>query len=189
MNFYDTCLNVAKALEPLYGIDEKQDMMITFSLGNGIFRCPAEHTGLSSEAAQFLPKTSSLITFEHIFSRKQSAISIINAIRNGWSDERILLLIRSRCRVTVTLRSENQLLKPFQQVIDTHPRKIYELAGLKMVKWWGPKAYMVDGKQYHVYDKELIAKKYNVKLKDVGYRLHSAGKKWTDWKIVEANND
>jgi len=186
MDLNEACLEVAKALEPLYGTDDKMNSMITFSLGNAIFRCPSVHMGQASPKCKYLPKTSKLVTEEHIFSRKTSAIDIIKGIRKGWSDKRLLTFIRSRCRVTTTLRTENMMLKPFQQDTKTHPRKIYIQAGIPMTPWIGPKWYNVEGKDYHVYDRESLAEQYGIPTSQLSYRISSKSPKWKDWTMVKA---
>ena len=185
MDLNEACLEVAKAVEPLYGIDEKLNSMVTFSLGNAIFRCPAVHMRKASPAAKYLPKTSKLVTEEHIFSRKMSAIDIIKCIRKGWSDDRLLKLIKSRCRVTTTLRTENMMLKPFQQDAKVHPRQIYIQAGIPMTDWIGPKHYNIEGKDYHVYDRETIAEQYDIPTQQLSYRISSKAPKWKDWTMVK----
>jgi hypothetical protein len=113
---YAAILTVAKQLEPLYGTDEYVDGVITFSLGNAIFGAPNIFINKSTPSCQYAkkPGPGRDTTWEHIWGRKNSAITIIQQIRKGKSDAFLIRLIKSRCRVTITLKSENQALRPHQ---------------------------------------------------------------------------
>lgn len=182
---YKSVLSIAKCLEPLFGICEEQDKLLTFTLGNTIFGAPNVVTGLSTEAAQYMkkPGLGHSTTWEHIYGRKNSALAIIKGIRKGYSDTRLHRLIRSRCRVTISTKDENQKLKAFQQDIDTysHPRLAYEAAGLKWVRHVGDKVYNIDGTVY--YTREDIMEDHGLTSSQLTYRLGSQSKKWKGWTI------
>jgi hypothetical protein len=181
-----SCLNAIKLLEPGYGVNINQDMMINFMVGNALFACPDEFTGIATLACEYLARTDKRVTSEHMYSRKESAVTIMNGVKKGWSDRRILATIRSRCRVNVTLRSENQILKPFQQSATTHPRLVYAAAGLATTTWMGPKWYTIEGKDYHLYDRLDIATDYDIPPAQISYRCGSKAPKWAGWKMTHA---
>lgn len=183
---YEAVLKVAKQLEPIYGESPEVDSIITFSLGNAIFGAPNIFIGKSTEAAQYLPKPGPGIetTWEHVWGRKNSAIAIIKQIRKGKSDKFLIRLIKSRCRVTISLKSENNQLKEFQNHEDIskkHPRVAYSAAGLKWVDWVGNKVYNVDGMVYN--SREDILQDYDITPQQLSYRLGKASKKWKGWTI------
>lgn len=182
---YVAVMDVAKQLAPLYGKSYEHNKVVEFSLGNAIFVAPNNFTGISSEKAALMkkPGQGSDTTWEHIFGRKNSAIAIINAILKKKSDRFILQLIRSRCRVAITTREENVLLRSYQQEthIYKHPRTAYLAAGIGWTKWIGSKVYNIDGKVYN--SKNDILKDYNITSSQLNYRLGKQAKKWKGWKI------
>ena len=182
-----SCLNAIKLLSPAYGRNTNQDNMINFMVGNALFACRDEFTGFSTLACKYLARTDKRVTAEHMYSRKASAVAIMNGIETGWSDQRILSTIRSRCRVNITLRSENQLLKPFQQHATAHPRDVYAQAGLVTTRWMGPKWYTIEGKEYHLYDRLDIATDYDIQPLQIAYRCQSKAPKWADWTMTKAS--
>ena len=188
-DIYEAILIVAKALEPLYGnVNEAVDGVITFSLGNGLFGAPNIFTGLCTPAAKFLkkPGLDVNVTWEHIWGRKNSSIALIEEIRKGRSDKFLINLIKSRCRVTITLKEENQALRPYQNdpdLVKKHPRQVYKAAGLNWVDWIGPeiKVYNISGVVYNT--KDDICNEYNISMNQLNYRLGKQAKKWKDWYI------
>jgi len=183
---YGAILTVAKQLEPLYGKDQYIDGVITFSLGNAIFGAPNIFINKCTPACQYVkkPGPGRNTTWEHIWGRKNSSIAIIEQIRKGKSDKFLTALIKSRCRVTITLKSENQALRPYQNdevLAKKHPRMAYKAAGLDWVNYIGDKVYKVDGVVYN--SREDIIEAYDITPSQLAYRLGKASKKWKDWKI------
>lgn len=185
MTHEEATLIIAKQLEPLYGQDPVLDSHITFDLGNSIFRCPNVETGYSTPAAKYLAKNDPKVTFEHIFSRKQSAITLIKAIRTNKSQRFLLRFIRSRCRVNISLRSENRQLVEHQQDSNIHPRATYKKAGLDWVRHEGPRKYIIEGKSYTFYDRYQILSEYNINRTELSRRVNYSGKKWAEWQVVK----
>jgi hypothetical protein len=119
-----------------------------------------------------------------MFSRSISATVLIREIHRGRSDKFLITLIRSRCRVNITLKCENQLLKPYQndpELAKRHPNVVYRKAGLELTKYVGPKLYNIDGNIYD--DRSQILKDYNIKTTILTYRLRSPAPMWSGWKI------
>lgn len=183
---YEAVLRVAKQLEPLYGESEELDFTVTFALGNAIFGAPNIFMGVSTESAQYLskPGPGKNTTWEHVWGRKNSAITIIKQIRKGKSDAFLLLLIKSRSRVAIALRSENQNLKELQNnetISKKHPRIVYQAASLDWVDWVGNKVYNIDGVVYN--SREAILREYDITTPQLNYRLSKISKKWKRWTI------
>jgi hypothetical protein len=183
---YAAILTVAKQLEPLYGTDEYVDGVITFSLGNAIFGAPNIFIQKCTPSCKYAkkPGPGRDTTWEHIWGRKNSAITIIQQIRKGKSDAFLIRLIKSRCRVTITLKSENQALRPYQNdevLAKKHPRQAYKAAGLDWVDWVGDKVYNIEGTVYN--SREEIMLYHEVTPQQLTYRLSKASKKWKEWKI------
>lgn len=191
---YGAILTVAKQLEPLWGKDDYTDAVITFSLGNAIFGAPNIFINKSTPSCKNMkkPGPGRDTTWEHIWGRKNSAITIIEQIRRGRGDQFLINLIKSRCRVTITLKSENQALRPYQNdpvLAKKHPRQAYKAAGLDWVDWVGDKVYSVDGIVYN--SREDILNEYGITNQQLTYRLgNTSSKKWKDWKIerISANS-
>jgi hypothetical protein len=183
---YEAVLEIAKQLEPLYGKYEELNFLATFAIGNTLFAAPNIFMGVSTESAQYLPKPGAgkNTTWEHVWGRKNSAITIIEQIRKGKGDAFLLLLIKSRCRVALALRDENQKLKGPQNdevISKKHPRAVYESAGLKWVNWVGNKVYNIDGVVYN--SREAILQEYDITTPQLNYRLSKTSKKWKGWTI------
>ena len=201
---YEAILIVSKQLEPIYGKTSETDEIITnhidtllqkavdsvsnFMLGNGLFGAPNIFIGKCTPSCQYAKKPGSGrdTTWEHIWGRKNSAITLIQQIRKGKSDAFLIRLIKSRCRVTIALRSENQALRPYQNdevLAKKHPRMAYKAAGLEWVDWIGPeiKVYNISGAVYNT--KDDICNEYNISMNQLNYRLGKQAKKWKDWYI------
>lgn len=187
---YSAILTVAKQLEPLYGTSDEIDGVITFSLGNALFGAPNIFNGMCTPSCQFTqkPGPNRDTTWEHIWGRKNSSITIIEQIRKGKSDKFLVNLIKSRCRVAITLKTENQALKPYQndeELAKKHPRQAYKAAGLTWVNWIGNKVYNIEGMTYNT--REAILNNYDLTPEQLTYRLSKAATKWKDWTIERIN--
>jgi len=199
---YEAILIVSKQLEPIYGKTSETDEIITnridtllqdavdgvsnFMLGNGLFGAPNIFIGKCTPSCQYAkkPGPGRDTTWEHIWGRKNSAITIIQQIRKGKSDKFLTALIKSRCRVTITLKSENQALRPYQNdevLAKKHPRVAYKAAGLEWVDYIGDKVYNIEGVVYN--SREDIMLHHDVTPQQLSYRLGKASKKWKDWYI------
>lgn len=183
---YTAILTVAKQLEPLYGSSVEIDGVITFSLSNALFGAPNIFNGMSTPLCQYVPKPGPgrNTTWEHVWSRKISAITIIEQIRKNKSDAFLINLIKSRCRVAITLKTENQSLKPYQNddvLSKKHPRQAYRAAGLNWVNWIGNRVYIIGEMTYN--NREDILLDYNISPSQLSYRLSKIAKKWKDWSI------
>lgn len=183
---YAAILTTAKQLEPIFNKDKYVDGVLTFSLGNAIFGAPNIFIGKCTPKCQYVkkPGPGRNTTWEHIWGRKNSSITIFEQIRKGKSDKFLLNLIKSRCRVTISLKKENQDLRKYQNdpvISKQHPRQAYKAAGLEWVDYIGDKVYKIDGMVYN--KREDIIKEYNITPSQLTYRLGKASKKWKDWKI------
>ncbi len=186
LEIYSAILKVAKQLEPLYGKSLEIDGVVTFSLGNALFGAPNIFNGMCTPICTNLqkPGPNRPTTWEHIWGRKNSAITIIEQIRKGKSDQFLVNLIKSRCRVAITLKTENQALKPYQNdevLSKKHPRQAYKAAGLDWVNWIGNKVYNIEGVVYN--NREEVINYYGINAQTLSYRLSQATKKWKEWNI------
>lgn len=184
---YQAALELAKILAPHYGTDYHLDKHIERSIGTAVFDCPNIFTGNSTVDAVYSVRpgrTGVETTWEHMFSRSMTASVLIREIQRGRSDKFLITLIRSRCRVNITLKCENQLLKPYQndtELAKSHPNVVYKKAGLVLTKFIGPKVYHIDGAIYD--DRDQILKDYNISSNTLTYRFGSPAKAWKNWYI------
>lgn len=178
---YKMLLEVAKAN---YNEFKDQPDILAFATGliaEGLHRMKPIHTGLISvEANQ--PKIK--ICKEHFFGRLSSAKKIVQKIAEGkWSEERLILFIRSRSRVHYTTSHENMRLRDFDHL---YWREAYKQVGIQLVKF-SPRRekkyiYNIDGMDYNV---NSAAEKYGCTTDIVLYRCGSKSPKWSNWKKVK----
>lgn len=191
---YMAAVMIAKALAPLYDQgDHDLNKQIEFTVGNSIFKAPNIFTGKSTVAAQYVLRpgiAGRAATWEHIWGRSLSAVTLIKQIKRGRSDKFLKTLVKSRARVNIALREENQLLKPYQNnsvLSKRHPNIVYAAAGLQLVDYVGPKLYNIEGVIYD--DRNAVMKKYDINSKTLTYRLTTPSKCWSDWSIVYTDGE
>jgi hypothetical protein len=181
MNRYKILLDVARVL---YNAFKDMPAHLAFVIGliaEGLHRMTPIHTGLISEEAS---KRKVKICKEHFFGRTASARIIMKKIGEGkWSDERLVLLIKSRCRVHYTTSAENMKLRKYDHL---HWRKAYEAAGIKLIPFVDarPKyVYSVAGKVYNTLNE--VAKEYGMSMEAMRNRFTSTRDKWNQWTRTE----
>jgi len=156
-----------------------------------LYHCRSIKSGkISVEAQKLLDSkkiTKSKLTKEHFFSRKKSAYKIYDAAMHGASRQRILAMIKSRCRVHLVTRKENEALKKFQkkEVQHLYPtwREEYNAAGIKLLNEQSLKKKYVYNIEGLCYNNLLeIAKAYNISSETARYRVLKNIHKWRDWQ-------
>lgn len=143
---------------------------------------PQKHSGFISEEAALKKQANPKFkpTREHFFSRTRSGRKVIEQILLGKSKDRVIVLIKSRCRYHFTLDGENNKLIQYQHLT---PVKAYAMAQIKLVKYVKSNQkykWIVDGTEWT--DKVKLAKHYGITGIDVTSRCKA--KKWPTWKQV-----
>lgn len=144
-------------------------------------------TGLVSSEARNLPYNK--MTNDHFFSRTQTAKKIFDFLdKDKITDKRLILFIKSRCRVHRVTKNENMNLRKIMNNranIGIHWRKAYDMLGIKLVKYEKQsKKYIYKIENIDYSSTIEVSKKYNVSLDTVYYRCKSNSEKFSNWVSI-----
>lgn len=184
---------LARAMQDNYDLYKNDPEMLEFMRGlfsQGLYVQTPIHTGFISEEAEKLRKDPKYTpTKEHFFGRAQSTHVIIDQLKRGKSKERIKKVIRSRSRVHYTTKKENETLASINK---KNPgiswRKLYELAGIKLIPYIhksNKHVYYVGDVMYNTIQE--VADHYGITQATAWNRFTSKAKrsKFEDWKRYE----
>lgn len=160
----------------------EREVAIKF-IGDYLHHLRPVFTGLVSEDANKLPYNK--MTSDHFFSRTQTAKKIFDCLdKKELSERRLLLFIKSRCRVHKITKKENlDLRRIMNNKENINWRKAYEMLGIKLVKYERKTkryVYNIDDVEYNSISE--ISKIYGISVTTVYYRCKSKKDKFKNWQ-------